>query len=265
MLSLLLLIGGSTSLLLFTVLPPEVLASKSNYLLAALGDHVMAGVTGNAHLGRIWQSVLVATAALMLIGATNTGFAGARGLWLTMARDNLLPTSILKPNLKGAYERAHWVMFFAIFALAIEAEWSLPKRERWYGATFGLVMFAGMVAFVLLRKYRSSDARAYTAPWNVRIFGMRLPVGALIGLVVIGYALLSMYSTYRGDIGELRTLVLLVSAGVGVVLLLCGVRFAGVRRARLWLRAVSFRAQRALGRPLRASDPHPPRPPPPRA
>ncbi len=220
MLSLLLLIGGSTSLLLFTVLPPEVLASKSNYLLAALGDHVMAGVTGSEHAGRIWQSVIVATAALMLIGATNTGFAGARGLWLTMARDNLLPTSILKPNLKGAYERAHWVMFFAIFALAMQAEWSLPKLERWYGATFGLVMFSGMVAFVLLRKYRSGDARAYTAPWNVKVFGMRLPVGALVGLVVIGYALLSMYSTYRGDIGELRTLVLLVSAGVGVVLLL---------------------------------------------
>ncbi|MGB1700274.1 MAG: APC family permease, partial [Nannocystaceae bacterium] len=220
MLSLLLLIGGATSLLLFTVLPPDVLASKSNYLLAALGDHVMAGVTGSSHFGQIWQSVIVATAALMLIGATNTGFAGARGLWLTMARDNLLPTSVLKPNLKGAYERAHWVMLLAIFGLAMQADWSLPKLERWYGATFGLVMFSGMVAFVLLRKYRSGDARAYTAPWNVGIFGMRLPVGAIIGFVALGYALLSMYSTYRGDIGELRTLVLLVSAGVGVVLLL---------------------------------------------
>ena len=237
MLSLLLLIGGSTSLLLFTVLPPEELASKSTYLLAALGDHVVEGVTGSAALGSAWQTVIVVTAALMLIGATNTGFAGARGLWLTMARDNLLPTSILRPNLRGAYDKAHWLMLAAILGLAVEAEWSLPKLERWYGATFGLVMFSGMVAFVLLRRYRGGDARPYTAPLNVTLFGTRLPAGAIVGIVALGYALLSMYSTYRGDIGELRTLVLLVFAGVLLVLLLFNHRTL-IRQVHRYLRRV---------------------------
>lgn len=220
MLSILLLVGGSLSVMLFLVLPPEELATKSNYLLAALGHRSMEGITGSATLARIWQTVIVANAALMLIGATNTGFAGARGLWMTMARDDLLPRLILDRNDRGALNNAHWLMLGAIFLLAMEAEWSLPKLERWYGATFGLVMFSGMVAFILLRRFKATDRRVYWAPWNIKVVGIKLPIGVLVGVVVLGYALLSMYSTYKGEIGELRTLVITVGAMVAAVLLL---------------------------------------------
>jgi amino acid transporter len=219
MLTILLVLGGSVSLLLFSVLTPEELATKSNYLVAAMGARAVEGVTGSESLGSIWQTVIVANAAFMLIGACNTGFAGARGLWLTMARDSLLPRAVLKPNKNGAFHRIHWLMLAAIFLLALEADWNLPKLERWYGATFGLVMFSGMVAFILLRRFKPSDPRVYTAPFNIRILGTRLPVGAIIGLVVLGYALLSMYATYGGDIGELRTLVTLVVVLIGGVIL----------------------------------------------
>jgi hypothetical protein len=104
--------------------------------------------------------------------------------------------------------------------LAMEADWSLPKLERWYGATFGLVMFSGMIAFILLRRFKATDRRVYWAPWNIRIVGIKLPIGVIVGVVVLGYALLSMYSTYKGEIGELRTLVVTVGAMVAAVLLL---------------------------------------------
>ncbi len=220
MLSILLVVGGSLSLLLFLVLDPDDLGSKSNYLLAALGHKVMFGVTGSDGFARVWQTVIVANAALMLIGATNTGFAGARGLWLTMARDNLLPRAVLNTNDRGAYERIHWLMLGAIFLLAQNGEWNLPKLERWYGATFGLVMFSGMVAFILLRRFKADDRRVYTAPLNIRIAGVRIPIAAIIGLLVLGYALLSISSTYRGDIGELQSLVTAVGIIVICVLLL---------------------------------------------
>jgi amino acid transporter len=219
MLTILLVVGGSVSVLLFSVLPPEELATKASYLVAAMGATVMAGLTGSERFGEIWQVVIVANAAFMLIGACNTGFAGARGLWLTMARDSLLPRAVLRPNLNGAFHRIHWLMLVAIFLLASEAEWNLPKLERWYGATFGLVMFSGMVAFILLRRFRGDDPRAYVAPFNVPVMGMRVPIGAIIGLFVLGDALLSMYSAYRGDIGELRTLVTLVVLIIAGVLL----------------------------------------------
>jgi hypothetical protein len=137
-----------------------------------------------------------------------------------MARDNLLPRMVLTPNSRGAFQRIHRLMLIAIFLLAIEADWNLPKLERWYGATFGLVMFSGMVAFILLRRFKADDHRVYWAPWNIKIGGVRMPIAALIGLGVLGFALLSMYSEYKGEIGELRTLVITVAVLVGGVVLM---------------------------------------------
>ncbi len=219
MLSILLCVGGSVAILLFLVLPPEVLVEHAGELLAYLGLHVVQGVTGSETLGQIWKVVIIANAALMLIGATNTGFAGARGLWMTMARDSLMPRALLNPNNRGAFERIHWLMLLAIALLAMQGDWSLPKLERWYGATFALVMFSGMVAFILLRRFKGTDRRVYTAPWNIRAFGTKVPVGALIGLGILAYALLSMYSQNRIHIGELQSLVTICVVLVGLVLL----------------------------------------------
>ncbi|PRP97454.1 hypothetical protein ENSA5_34460 [Enhygromyxa salina] len=220
MLSLLLGIGGSLSILLFLVLDPEQLAGSSSYLLAVLGEQGVVGVFGSAGLAHFWKIVIVANAALMLIGACNTGFAGARGLWLTMARDSLLPRMILDPNERGAFSRIHWMMLIAILLLAMQGDWNLSKLERWYGVTFGFVMFSGVIAFILLRKFRANDRRVYWAPFNLNIGGTKIPAAALIGLVVLGYALLSMYGSYSGEIGELHTLVVIVGVGVVGVLFL---------------------------------------------
>ena len=220
MLSLLLGIGGSLSVLLFLVLEPEQLVGSSGYLLAELGYQGALGVFGSTRLAELCKVVIVANAALMLIGACNTGFAGARGLWQTMARDSLLPRRLLDLNERGAFSRIHWMMLIAIFALAIEGDWDLSKLERWYGVTFGLVMFSGVVAFVLLRRFRADDRRVYRAPFNLTIAGTQVPIAALLGVVVLGYALISMYVTYAGEISELRTLIMIVALGVTGVLLL---------------------------------------------
>ncbi|MCB9752831.1 MAG: amino acid permease [Myxococcales bacterium] len=219
MLSILLAIGGSTCLLVFLIVPPEILATHHGELLAILGKYAVEGVTGSPGLASVWQVVIVANAAFMLIGATNTGFAGARGLWRTMARDDLMPRALLTPNTNGAFERIHWLMLVAAFLLAMEAGWSLPVLERWYGATFALVMFSGMVAFILLRKFKGNDRRVYTAPWNIRAFGTTVPIGAVVGLAVLSYALLSMWSANRVHIDELRDLVTIALVLVGLVLL----------------------------------------------
>src|SRR4029079_3291579 len=129
----------------------------SNYLLATLGHESFLGVFGSEVLASIWKVVIVANAALMLIGACNTGFAGARGLWMTMARDSLLPRVLLDPNGRGAFERIHWMMLIAMVLLAMQGDWNLSKLERWYGVSFGMVMFSGVIAFILLRKFRAED------------------------------------------------------------------------------------------------------------
>ncbi|MEM9455899.1 MAG: APC family permease [Myxococcota bacterium] len=219
MLTTLLVIGGSLSLLVFMVLPPAQLVGASGYLLAVLGKVSVAGVTGSPALGEIWNVVIVANAALMLLGATNTGFAGARGLWVTMARDSLLPRRLLDTNERGAFSRVNILMLTAIFALAWEGDADVEILERWYGATFGLVMFSGVLAFILLRRYKGDDPRIYWAPFNIEISGVRTPVAALIGLAFLSFALLGLYSRYAEQIRSLQALLVTMAILVGLVLL----------------------------------------------
>lgn len=220
MLSTLLLIGGSLSLLIFMVLPPETLVAEHGSLLAALGRTVVVGVTGSEGFARLWNVVIVANAALMLLGATNTGFAGARGLWVTMARDNLLPRRVLDTNERGAFARINMLMLIAIFVLCWEGGANVTILERWYGATFGLVMISGVGAFILLRKFKGDDPRIYTAPWNITtLTGTKVPIAAIAGMAFLTFALIGLYDRYSEQILDLRTLLGTVAVLVGLVLL----------------------------------------------
>ena len=219
MLGILLAIGGSLSVLVFLVLTPNQLVGASGYLLAVLGKVSVTGVTGSETLGEIWNVVIVANAALMLLGATNTGFAGARGLWVTMARDSLLPRRVLDTNERGAFSRVNILMLVAIFALCWEGDADVEILERWYGATFGLVMFSGVIAFILLRRFKAEDPRIYWAPINVKISGTRIPVGAIVGVAFLAFALLGLYARYAEQIRSLQSLLTVVGVLVGVVLL----------------------------------------------
>jgi hypothetical protein len=219
MLLTLLVIGGSLAALIFLLLPPEVLLARSNDLVGALGFHVGHALTGSTGIGGAWQTTLVASAALLLIGAVNAGFAGARGLWQTMARDNLLPRAMLTPNDRGAFVNLHRLLLAGAILLGFQADWNAVVLERWHWAMFGLVMFSGMAAFMLLRRFKSEDRRVYTAPWNVTLFDTRIPVAAIIGATTLSYALLSLWAASRTHLDELQTLVWVVLVLVGVVVL----------------------------------------------
>lgn len=219
MLTILLVFGGSLSLLVFMVLPPDRLVGAAGYLLAELGYAVVVGVTGSAVVGKIWGGVIVVSAALMLIGATNTGFAGARGLWVTMARDNLLPRALLDANERGVFDRINLMFFVAIFALCYEADAVAEVLERWYGASFGLVMLSGVLAFILLRKFKPTDRRVYRAPFNVKVGGISVPVAALVGLALLSLALLGLYDRFGDQIRDLRALLVTAAIAVGIILL----------------------------------------------
>jgi hypothetical protein len=136
-----------------------------------------------------------------------------------MARDDLLPRVLLTPNQRGEFSRLHGMMLLACFLLAIQADWHVGTLERWYWAMFGLVLFSGMIGFVLLRRFKAEDRRVYTAPWNITLFGTRLPVGALVGGAALTYVLLTMWTNSTAPMGELRTLFTTVVVLVGLVVL----------------------------------------------
>lgn len=219
MLLTLLVIGGSLALLVFLLLPPEVLLAHPFDLLGQLGRHIGFGLTGMPAVGEFWRLVITLNAALMLIGATNTGFAGARGLWLAMARDDLLPRSLLAANPSGAFPRMHWMLVGACVLLAVQADWEVRTLERWYWAMFGLVLMSGMVAFALLRRFKAEDRRVYTAPWNLTLLQVRLPVALILGALAVSYAMLEMWTGSPASMVDLRLMFTTVVVLVGAVVL----------------------------------------------
>ncbi|MBL9100787.1 MAG: amino acid permease [Myxococcales bacterium] len=219
MLLTLLVVGGSLALLVFLLLPPQVLLNHPFDLLGQLGRHIGIGLTGSTTVGEVWRTVITINAALMLIGATNTGFAGARGLWLAMSRDDLLPRSLLGANQAGAFPRMHWMMIGACLLLATQADWQVHTLERWYWAMFGLVLLSGLVAFALLRRFKADDRRVYSAPWNLTVLQVRLPVALIVGAMALSYAMLEMWTGSPASMGELRLLFTTVVVLVGAVVL----------------------------------------------
>jgi amino acid transporter len=219
MLLTLLVVGGSLALLVFLLLPPQVLLAHPFDLLGQLGRHIGFGITGSATVGEVCRTVITINGALMLIGATNAGFAGARGLWLAMARDDLLPRALLAANSSGAFPRMHWLLIGACALVATQADWEVVTLERWYWAMFGLVLLSGMVGFALLRRFKADDRRVYTAPWNITLSGFRLPVALIVGTIGLSYAMLAMWTGSPASMGELRLMFTTVVVLVGSVVL----------------------------------------------
>jgi hypothetical protein len=79
-------------------------------------------------------------------------------------------------------------------------------------------MISGVVAFMLLRRFKAEDRRIYVAPFNVTIGGVKLPLAAFIGIAFLSFALLGLYDRYSQQILELRELLITVLVVVGIVL-----------------------------------------------
>ncbi len=207
MLSILLLFGGLVTLMIFVVLDPTELRTGQDFLVSMAGRKAMASITGSVLLGTVFETIIVIDAALTLIGATNTSFAGIRGLWVTMAKDHLMPRFFLRTDRElGTHRNIHIVFLLGIALLAIGAHADIEVLGHWYGGTFGLVLFSGVIGIVLLRYFLPHAPRPYRAPFNVPIAGFQVPFGAFVGFVFVGGALVSLHLSARPSVERLGAL-----------------------------------------------------------
>lgn len=207
MLSILLGFGGLVTLMIFFVLTPDELLHGKDFLVSMAGEKAMGGVTGSQMIGTLFASLIVIDAALTLIGATNTSFAGIRGLWATMAKDHLMPRFMLRTDPEhGTYKNIHLLFVVAIAVLATAARADLPVLGHWYGASFGLVLMSGVIGIVLLRTFLPDAPRPYRAPIDITVAGVKVPLGAFIGFVVVGGALASLHFSARPSVELLSEL-----------------------------------------------------------
>src|SRR3954454_535908 len=123
-----------------------------------------------------------ALAATILIIATNAGLIGISRLSWSLAEHRQLP---------GAFARLHpryrtpWftIAFFSLLAALL----LVPGKTNFLG---NLYSFGAMLSFttahvaIVALRYREPDRkRPYRAPWNVRLRGAVVPLGAVLGAV----------------------------------------------------------------------------------
>ena len=219
MLSILLGFGGLVTIMIFLVLNPTELATGRDFLVSMAGHKAVLEVTGSSLFAEVFKAIIVVDAALTLIGATNTSFAGIRGLWVTMAKDQLLPRLFLRTDEKlNTHKNIHLFFLFAIGLFAISAGADLEVLGHWYGGTFGLVLLSGVVGIVLLRYFQADMHRPYRAPWDITIAGTKIPFAAFVGAVVVGGALVSLYIAAEQDVMSLRQLLTYLFVMVVIVI-----------------------------------------------
>ena len=207
MLSILLGFGGLVTIMIFLILNPDELAVGRDFLVSMAGHKAVFETTGSSLLAETFNALIVVDAALTLIGATNTSFAGIRGLWVTMAKDQLLPRLFLRTDPKlNTHKNIHLFFLAGVALFAISANANLEVLGHWYGGTFGLVMLSGVVGIVLLRYFQSDMYRPYRAPWDITIAGTHVPFAAFVGTAVVGGALVSLYLSAEQDVQSLRQL-----------------------------------------------------------
>jgi len=147
------------------------------------GDPIL-GIVENLGLGhglteilRFYVGIL---AAVILLIATNAGMIGVSRLTYSMGQHRQLPEGLrqVHPRYRTPY--------IAILVFAVVAIITLLPGETDFLAT--MYSFGAMLSFTIahvsviwLRKRRAEDERPWKPPLNFRLFGVELPLSAVLG------------------------------------------------------------------------------------
>jgi APA family basic amino acid/polyamine antiporter len=171
-------------------------------------------------------------AATILVIATNAGMIGVSRLSWSLAEHRQLPSIFAAVHPRY---RTPWftIVFFSVLAafLLIPGETDLLGNLYSFGAMLSFT--TAHVAVIALRYRLPEQPRPYSAPWNVRFRGARLPLSAVLGGAGTFVAWLSVVVLH----GEART--------VGVPWMVLGMTGYLVYRRRI---GVDPRAQCRLPR-----------------
>jgi APA family basic amino acid/polyamine antiporter len=121
-----------------------------------------------------------ALAATILVIATNAGLIGISRLSWSLAEHRQLPSVFAR-----LHRRYHTPWFTIAFFSVLAAILLIPGQTNFLGNlySFGAMLSftTAHVAIVALRYRRPDHKRPYRAPWNVRVRGTAIPLGAVLG------------------------------------------------------------------------------------
>jgi APA family basic amino acid/polyamine antiporter len=186
-----------TSIVAVTALPFE---NGESDLASIHRDAPILGITRafGGTFGEVLTYAFALVAAITLIAASNSAMLGLSRLSYSLSRNRQIPSGLgrLHPTRATPFVAITLSALIAI-ALALPQDIELLVGLYAFGALIGITIAH---ASIISLRYREPLATpAYEVPWSVRFRGGRLPVPAVVGLVVSTLAWVSVVITHTGS------------------------------------------------------------------
>lgn len=185
------LFTGVMSLFAVMIIPDDVRPQYYDNLFSGLSMHLI----GPHVVKLVLQGFLVVVGALLLTGAINTALVGANGALNRLAEDGVFSAWFRKPHPKyGTTNRFLTALMAMQIVIVLLCRGDVYLLGEAYA--FGVVWcFVSQTFAVMVLRWKDRLPREFTAPLNIKMFGVNVPIGIGITFVILfGIAIANLFT-----------------------------------------------------------------------
>jgi amino acid transporter len=173
------------------IIPDSVRQSFSDNPIGGLAMYL----AGPLPLRLIFRAFVVVVGTLMLAGAVNTAIVGSNGVMNRVSEDGILPDWFRRPHPRfgTSYRILNLVVGLQLLTIFLSGGNIFVLGEAY---AFGVMWsFAMKGLAVLVLRYKQPGKREFRVPFNLKLFGVEIPIGlGIITLILFALCLINLFT-----------------------------------------------------------------------
>ena len=173
------------------IIPDSVRQSFSDNPIGGLAMYLV----GPLALRLAFRAFIVVVGTLMLAGAVNTAIVGSNGVMNRVSEDGILPDWFRRPHPRfgTSYRILNLVVALQLLTIFLSRGNIFLLGEAY---AFGVMWsFAMKGLAVLVLRYKQPGKREFRVPFNIKLFGVEIPIGlGIITLILFALCLINFFT-----------------------------------------------------------------------
>jgi amino acid transporter len=173
------------------IIPDSV---RQNFFDNPIGGLAMY-LVGPLPVRLLFRGFVVVVGTLMLAGAVNTAIVGSNGVMNRVSEDGILPDWFRRPHPRfgTSYRILNLVVGLQLLTIFLSGGNIFVLGEAY---AFGVMWsFAMKGLAVLVLRYKQPGKREFRVPFNLKLFGVEIPIGlGIITLILIALCLINLFT-----------------------------------------------------------------------
>jgi amino acid transporter len=173
------------------IIPDSVRQSFSDNPIGGLAMYLV----GPLPLRLVFRAFVVVVGTLMLAGAVNTAIVGSNGVMNRVSEDGILPDWFRRPHPRfgTSYRILNLVVGLQLLTIFLSGGNIFVLGEAY---AFGVMWsFAMKGLAVLVLRYKQPGKREFRVPFNLKLFGVEIPIGlGIITLILFALCLINLFT-----------------------------------------------------------------------